>query len=195
MGLKVKFNQPAIRRVRQIGGDLKDLFDMGDPALLRALGTVHRQQEVSIFSSEGAIAGRARWEPLNARYAARKRKVVSSRKILVLTGVTRDSFVKATDPDYIQRYVETSPGLGIFQFGATSDVAAAHLYGSPGLAPHQSATAKKVFGGMARRLPVRDMITKPPSMVNEIREVLREFFIKRVRQLARARGAFIKGIS
>jgi len=189
MGLRVNVNKGTTRRLQNIGTGLGEAFSMSDPALLRALGTVHREQEVTIFSTEGAAGGRAKWDPLNARYALRKKKVVSSRKILVLTGATRDAFVKATDPDYIEQYVATSETLGVFQFGATSDVAAAHLYGSPSLAPAKSATARLIFGGKAKRLPVRDMITKSAAQIDQMREALRDFFIKRVRQLARARGA------
>ena len=184
-------NAEHLRRMREIGPNLRVAFvqSMSDPALLRALGTVHAAQEAEIFASEGAVGAGGKFAPLNPRYAARKAKVAGRRKILDLTGTLRDQFTRKTDPAYIEQYVPTSETTGLFRFGAASAVGAAHRFGNPMLAPPPSGLAAKIFGGRALRLPVRDMISKTPAMVAELREALLTWFTARLRQLVRAQAA------
>lgn len=192
MKIEMTPNAEHLRRLREIGPDLRDDFrqSMADPALLRALGTVHAAQEEQIFASEGAAAAGGQFAPLNPRYAARKAKAGGRGKILQLTGALRDQFTHKTDPAYVERYVPTSETTGLFQFGAASPVGAAHYRGDPSLAVGGSSPlARKIFGGRALRLPVRDMISKTPAMLDELREALRVWFIGRVRQMQRARAA------
>jgi len=175
--------------MREIVPTLKAGLSMADPALLRALGAVHRRQETRIFASEGAEGARGRWDPLNERYAKRKTKAVGRRKILVFSNDMKDRFIKAENPGYVQEFIPTSEALGLFRFGARSDVAAAHLRGNPALALRQSALARKVFGGRAPRLPVRDMVTKTQAHLAELRERLRTWYIARLKQQIRGRSA------
>lgn len=145
--------------------------DLRGPVLVR-LGQAHRKQQQRIFSSEGAAGGAGPWAPLNPDYEQRKRKLLGRRAKLVLTGRMRARFLTPSDPNYIQEYVATSRGRGVFRFGARSDVAAAHLYGQPELASTRSAAAQVVFGGRAKRLPVRNMIAKTGQQIAELREVV-----------------------
>jgi len=180
-------NKAHLQRMRELPRAIAPV--LSDPVLLRALGKAHRWQEETIFASEGAAGGAGPWASLNPRYAARKaREVGSRRKILVLTGETKRRFTMAGAVGYIQRFIPRG-ALGTFQFGAASAVAAAHRFGDPSLAPGQSsAVAKKIFGGRAPRLPVRDMVTKSAAQLAELREVLLTWYIARVKQQARAGG-------
>ena len=188
MKIILKPNAQHLRRLREIGEAVAPV--MSDPLLLRMLGSAHRDQMREVFATEGAEARRGPWPALNPRYAARKRKAVGGRKILHLTGDTRDRFISPSDPAYVQQFIPTSKTLGLFRFGARSDVAAAHLHGNPGLAPRQSsALARKVFGGLAPRLPVRDMITKTERQLAELRAVLKNWYLTRVKQALRGAGA------
>lgn len=183
-------NREHLKRLREIGGpELRRTFAMDDPALLRRLGAAHRAQETRVFASEGAEGSQGKWPALNARYALRKAKAVGRRKILVLTGDTKAAFTKFGAPGYIERYVPTSEAHGVFQFGAASAVGAAHRAGNPLLAGSPSATARKVFGGRARNLPVRD--PNPPKtegQLAQMREALRTWCIARMKAMIRARG-------
>lgn len=186
-------NPEGLRRLRAIGDDVGQIARLDDPALLRALGTTHRKQELAIFASEGAAGGAGAWPALNPRYVIRKAKAVGSRKrILTLTGEMKDQFTRFGAPGYVQEFVPRGT-LGIFRFGARSSVAAAHKTGNPSLATTPSATARKVFGGIAARLPVRDMITKSASQLEELRETLKTWFIARVKQGLRGEAALRGG--
>lgn len=182
-------NQAHLQRMREIGPTLRAGLSMADPSLLRALGVVHRRQEARIFASEGAEGAGGPWTPLDPGYAERKAKAAGSRKkILQLSGDMKTALTKRGDPRYVEQFIPKG-NLGLFRFGAHSDVANAHLHGNPALAPQQSAVAKKVFGGRAPRLPVRDPITKTPAMLAEMREALRVWYVARLKAavLARAR--------
>lgn len=180
-------NEGGLRRLQSIPEALQPR--LSDPALLRALGATHRKQEVSIFSTEGAAGAGGPWEQLNPRYRARKAKAVGGRKkILELTGTMKAAFTRATSPDYFQQFIPRG-ALGIFRFGARSSVAAAHKAGNPLLAPAQSATARKVFGGRAPRLARRDMVTKTPVQLAEMRETLLTWFVNRMKQGLRGAAA------
>lgn len=178
-------NREHLRRMREIGQGIGARMD--DPALLRSLGATHRKQETQIFNTEGAAGRKGLWAGLNARYAARKRKVVGRKKILQLTGETKRRFTVKSEPGYYEQYVPRGT-LGIFQFGARSNIAAAHLHGNPALAPHQSALARRVFGGRAPRLAVRDMVTKSEAQLVELRKTFTTWYVSRVRQYLRGRA-------
>lgn len=187
--MKVTPNPNAFKRLRKLSDALKITNgDLAGPVLIR-LGQVHRKQETAIFATEGAIGAFGKWPMLNPRYAKRKRRVVGRRKILVLTGDTKGRFTKASSPYYIQRFSPTAEGKGIYQFGAASDVAAAHVHGNPGLAPLRSSVAGLVFGGKANRLPIRNMITKTAQQVAEIKTRLVDWYRKeRIPQVLRHLG-------
>lgn len=187
MRISLTPNAESLRRMRQIGPNLLVDFSMSDPALLTALGAVHRRQEAEIFASEGSSGGGGSWPALEDRYAKRKQKAVGNRKILDLSGDMKNRFTMATDPGYFQEFVPTSETRGTFRFGARSDVAAAHLYGDPLRAPSQSDLARSVFGGRAPRLPVRDMITKTAAHLEEFKVAILAWFRGRVAQ--RVKGA------
>jgi hypothetical protein len=155
--------------------------------VLTVLGVVHRKQQTAIFVSEGATSGGGLFAPLNPRYAARKRKLFGRKKILQLSGDMKARFTLAGNPGYIQKYVGTE-AKGVFQFGAASDVAAAHLYGNPALAPRQSAAARSVFGGTAPRLPVRDMISKTATQMGALKDALTAWYAARAKRVIRATG-------
>ena len=160
--------------------------DYAGPVLV-LMGQLHREQQHGIFQSEGATGAGGRWAALSPPYAAKKRKLFSRRKILHLSGDMRTRFLSPTNPAYVQRFVPRGTSGGVFQFGAHSDVAAAHLAGNPALAPNGSPTARKIFGGLARRLPVRDMITKSAAQMAAFPSVLRKWYASRVDQVLRRR--------
>jgi hypothetical protein len=198
MDIRLVPNRDALRRLRDISGGVGARMD--DPSLLRALGRTHRKQQEAIFNSEGALGGAGKWAPLSQRYAARKAGAAASKrffdvglrsffrggKILQLSGAMKAAFT-GTGPGYIQQFIPRGV-LGVFRFGARSAVAAAHLQGNPSLAPKQSALARSVFGGRAKRLPIRDMVTKSEAQLAEMRETLRTWYIARVRQFLRGAG-------
>jgi hypothetical protein len=185
----VKPNEANLRRLVNLADGVRARLD--DPALLRALGAEHRKQEAAIFRTEGAAGGAGPWARLNPRYAVRKAKAVGARKkILDLTGETKAAFTRP-GPNYIQQFIPRG-NLGIFQFGARSAIAAAHRTGNPALSPQQSGTAKKAFGGRAPRLPVRDMVAKSGAQLEELRRVLLQWYLGKVRQFLRA-GAALAG--
>jgi hypothetical protein len=97
----------------------------------------------------------------------------------------KERFTKAGNPHYVQKYLGAEAG-GVFQFGAASDVAYAHLHGLPEAAPNQSASARKVFGGRAPRLPVRDMISKTAAQLAAFRKAFTDWYVARVKRVALA---------
>lgn len=178
---------PGIKRVRSKLDALRlDDRDMAGPVLV-VLGTVHRRQQSDAFVSEGATTAGGRWAALNPLYAARKAKAGGKRKVLQLSGDMKARFISRANRSYIQRFIPRGGGRGIFQFGAHSDVAAAHRAGAPALAPRQSPQAKRAFGGRAPRMPVRDMLTKTPAQIAEFAVAFKRWYIeKRVPQVLRS---------
>lgn len=175
----------AYPRLREAASALRiSDADMRGPVLVK-MGQLHRKQMLQNFAAQAGAAGR--WAPLNPSYAKRKRKAVGSRKILVLTGDMKARFTKALHPAYHQDYLPVGAQRGVFRFGARSDVAAAHFHGTPSLAPTgSSVTARKIFGGIAPRLPVRDMITKTEAQRRAFIPVFVTWYTARVRQVLRA---------
>ncbi len=181
MRITLKPNAAGLSRLREITNAPN--IPMSDPLFLSRLGAVHRDQMLEVFETEGGTAKGGGWSPLNPRYAARKRKYVGGKKILQLTTDMMRRFIYKGSHGYIEEYLPTSATHGLFRFGALSDVAAAHRHGNPALASRQSAIARKVFGGRAPRLPKRDMITKTARHLSEMRRVLRETYLVRLRQI------------
>lgn len=189
--LKIGVNHDGFKRLRSQAEALRvSEADLRGPVLVE-LGNVHRRQQMKIFTSEGAAGAGGRFARLNERYEKRKKRLFPRRKILHLSGETRERFTKPTNPYYVQEYVSAGQARGVFRFGARSNVAAAHLHGNPALAPEQSATSRKVFGGVAPRLPVRDMISKTAAQVKEFSAALAAWYSKRVRQVIRGQGALL----
>jgi hypothetical protein len=183
--VKVTPNPPAFERARELTQAIKITHgDMAGPAL-RALGTVHRMQEKAIFASKGTVGGYGQWAPLNKSYAERKKKLVGRKPDLVLTGRMKASFTMASSGNYVQLYSPRGEGLGIMQFGARSAIASAHLTGDPTRAPNTSFTGRRLFGGIAPRLPIRDMITKSNLMIGQLSAAFKEWYIKKVKQVIR----------
>ena len=165
-----------------------------------AAGAAGKWQALSSrYARQKAAGGRASTRKLSGKipanllgkgftiFSARAALGFSGRgKILVLTGDTRRRFTKATAPEYVQQFVPAGGGRGVFRFGAMSDVAAAHLHGNPALAPHRSYAARKVFGGDAPNLPVRDMVTKTEAQRQEFIPVFVTWYTARVKQVLRA---------
>lgn len=184
--MEIRFvpNRPAFKRIRTLQEALViSDGDMAGPVLVR-LGQLHRKQQTGIFTSQGATGGAGRWPALNPSYKKRKGRG----KILQLSGDMKKRFTGAKNPAYVQRYVSQGGGKGFFQFGAMSNVAAAHRAGNPALAPNQSAAARKVFGGRAPRLPVRDMIKKSPEHMLQFRLTFIQWYHHRVAQVTRHFG-------
>ena len=180
--LRVTPNPQAFKRLRSLAEALK--ISPGDFAgpVLRELGKVHRRQVMVGFTTQGGTTPGGRWAPLNPRYKKRKRASFPGKKILMLSGDMRARFTKSTHPAYIQNFRQEG-SRAIFEFGARSDIAAAHLHGAPGLSPPPGAAARKVFGGKAPRLPVRDMISKTPQQFHWITRALVTWYQKRIRQV------------
>jgi hypothetical protein len=184
----IKKNPEAFRRVRKTMEEGLALTngDMAGPVLV-ILGQVHREQEKAIFGTEGR-ANVGGWPALSPPYAKKKRKL-TRRRMLNLTGDMKSRFTVPTNPAYVQRFVPRGiNGSGVFQFGAVSAIAAAHLHGRPEMAAiKQSGLSRKIFGGIARRLPVRDMISKTAGMVSQMNVALSNWYAKRVQQVLRGR--------
>lgn len=193
MHLIVKRNPDGFRPVRTIAEALAiSAGDMAGPVLVE-LGVIHRRQQNRIFATEGAAGGSGRWPALNPSYAARKRARYGRKKILQLTGDTKDRFTKPTNIGYVQRFVPRgTSGSGLFQFGAYSTVAAAHYFGNPLLVRLRSRSSRILFGGVAKRLPVRDLITKKAAMVDGFNFGLNTWYQKRVAQVLRNHGPRIR---
>jgi hypothetical protein len=199
MGFRVDVNRRGFERLRH-GISLLEITegDMQGPVLTRA-AQVHRKQEREIFATEGAAGGGGTWAGLSPAYAARKRaamlagrkerkeaktlvgKIKSlvqgakdrpiSMKVLIWSGDMRDRFLTPGRPEYVERYISTSPGRGSFQFGAASTIASYHKAGGA-------------------HLPVRDMVTKSRAQVIEILDsVVKWYRNERVPQAMRAIGA------
>ncbi len=162
--------------------------DLAGPILVE-MGALHRKQMNDIFRTEGAAGAGGKFVPLNPSYAARKKKLGGRKKILQLTKDMVARFTKPKNPNYFQRYVDRGES-GVFEFGARSDVAAAHFHGNPALAApgSRSAVAKKLFGGVAKNLPRRDMITKTQEQVTQFRLLFIAWYHKRVAQVMRHQG-------
>ena len=172
--------------------------DYAGPVLV-LMGQLHREQQLAIFASQGARGGAGKWPALSPSYAAKKsgfRKAAGKgpglvfavgKRIMILTGDTKARFTVPTNPAYVQRFVPRGTSGGMFQFGAYSDVAAAHLAGNPALAPNQSHAAKRIFGGFAKRLPVRDVITKSAAQMAAFLSVLKKWYAARDDQVLRKR--------
>lgn len=134
--------------------------------VLRRLGQVHRKQEERIFAAEGAAGRSGKWAALSPAYAAAKRKLFPGRKILVRTGVMKEAFIRATNPDYVQRYVKP-----LMQFGARSRVATYHDTGTS-------------------TMPRRDPVGKTETQLEQLREAILIWYRKeRVPQAQRAMKA------
>jgi hypothetical protein len=185
--MKVTPNPAAFERARELTQAIKvSQGDMAGPAL-RALGTVHRMQEKAIFASRGTVGGYGQWAPLNPDYAKRKRKLVGRKPDLVLTGRMKAAFTMASSGNYVQLYSPRGEGLGIVQFGARSAIASAHLTGDPTRAPNTSFTGRRLFGGIAPRLPIRDMITKSNLMIGQLTKAFQEWYLKKANQIVRGK--------
>ena len=210
--IRVTLNTQAYPRLREAADALRITDgDMAGPVLI-VMGNLHRKQQKAIFASQGAAGGTGKWAPLNARYLRQKQaggrrrgggasaslgagfNIFSSSaalgfsgrgKILVLTGDMKRRFTMASAPEYVQRYLPTGGGRGVFQFGAMSDTAAAHMHGNPSFAPHQSYQARKVFGGVAKNLPVRNVVAKSQAQRLEFVPVFKKWYVARVRQVLR----------
>lgn len=181
-------NPYAFERLREKTEELRiTKADLAGPVLVE-MGELHRRQMNDIFRTEGAAGGAGKFQPLSAAYAIKKKAVAARKKILQLTSDLKDRFTKPKNPNYIQRYIDRGD-RGVFQFGARSSVAAAHFFGQPALAgPPASDKAKKVFGGIAPRLPRRDMITKTAEQVTQFRLLFIAWYNKRIAQVTRHTG-------
>jgi len=192
MRVRVEINRTGYKRMRSFSDAMKlNLADMSGP-LLTHLGRVHRRQEKNIFATEGESGGAGAWEPLNRHYALRKRRKYGRARMLVLSGDMRRRFTVPSSPLYVQKYVPVSGAVGEYQFGAQSDVAAAHLSGDPGKAKSQSGAARRIFGGTASRLPARDMITKSGAQIEELRRAFVVWYSERTKQVVRNHARLIR---
>ena len=201
MRVVITENPRAFSRLRNRTEALQiSVGDLRGP-ILRELGMEHRKQQNKIFSTQGGAAASGRWEALSPSYKAKKegrrrtlRKGTGgikrfekrtgqkisvgsvSNKILQLTGDMKARFTKKSNASYIQRFSIKRQGKGVFEFGAQSDVAAAHFRGKPKLAKTQSSGARAAFGGVAKRLPVRDMVSKTSIQIDAIRRRLKKWY-------------------
>ncbi len=163
-------NPEGFKRMRSMSEALKITpSDMAGPVLV-VLGTIHRKQQKEVFATQGLVGAGGIFAPLSLRYAERKKKVVGRKEILQLTGDLKRRFTERGNSNYIQR-VTPAGKEWLFQFGAVSDIAAAHLLGNPDIAGSpRSILSRKVFGGTAPRLPVRDLINKTDKQVVELEQ-------------------------
>lgn len=133
--------------------------------LLVEMGREHVRQVTRAYTTEGASTGAA-WARLSPGYARWKAKAYPGRKILVRTRDTRARFEQPSNPAHIREFI---PPFS-YQFGAASNVQAAHEYG---------------VGSPGQRLPVRRLLRKTQADLAAFRKVLVQFYIKRVRQVLR----------
>jgi hypothetical protein len=182
--IRVTVNRAAFERQRLAANAMS--LKVGDiETSLTPLGVVHRRQMNAVFASQGAAGAAGRWAALSPDYAKRKRKAFGSRKILQLSGDMKARFTRASHPAYVQRVTRHGERFN-YQFGAASDVAAAHLHGAPEMAPNRSSAARRVFfGGLAPHLPVRNMITKTASQFAEFKKAFIVWYANRARQVLR----------
>lgn len=184
--IKVTTNPDGFKRLREMNEALKiSAADYEGPILVE-LGAIHRQQQLRIFATQGTAGAGGRFAPLEKKYKARKREAFGIKKILQLSGEMKRRFTKRSDPRYFQGFRGDDTG-GVFSFGARSSVAAAHRAGKPKLARRAPRAAKSatIFGGIAQKLSIRDMVSKTAAQVEEIREGVRVWYRKRVEQVFR----------
>jgi len=163
--LRVTPNPEAFRRLRSSleGLELSNADKAGP--LLREMDLVHVRQVKTAFSGEGATVPTGPWPRLSPRYAAWKKRQVGRKKMLRLTD---DLYQKATmpgHPDHVRMF--TPPfRLG---FGYRDE---AGFYNQE--------------GGI--HLPKRSVVDKDAVDLWELRETLRAFYMKRMRQVTRGLG-------
>jgi hypothetical protein len=163
-------NPEAFKRVRTIiEGFAVTEGDLKGPLLTR-LGTIHRAQERRVFStqSQGEIYP---WRKLSPAYAAAKKRLLGTvGKILVLSGETKERFIKKSRREYRQFY-----NRPYMSFGAVSNIASYHFKGHP-------------------PLPRRDMITKSSKQLRELRTAILAWYRnERVPQALRGAAALRRG--
>ncbi len=195
MRVRIDTNPEGFKRLREFNEALGiSVGDLKGPILV-VLGRVHIRQQKRIFATEGAAGGTGRWTALEPSYAARKRKLRGRSKILQLTGDMKKRFTAPASPYYHQRYIPLTEGRGIFAFGAHSSVAMAHLMGNPAFASQRvgPTKARAIFGGVAPRLPVRNVIAKTVEQVVELRKRFVDWYRnERVPQVMRHYGKLLR---
>jgi hypothetical protein len=161
-------NRQAFERLRilQNGAIPVTDGDLAGPVLI-AVGQVHRKQERRVFATEG-VAGDSPWAALSPVYAARKKLLYPSRKILVRRGEMKEKFIK-TGAGYVQRY--RKPFL---QFGAVSRVASFHRSGT-------------------RFMPKREPVPKSKAQLVEMQRAILVWWRKRFAQVSRGAAALRQG--
>jgi hypothetical protein len=193
MEVTIQKNPDAFNRLRSFNQAL--VISVGDfqgPVLIR-VGQVHRKQMARIFATSGRAGASGKWKRLNVRYAERKRRVFGNKKILQLSGEMKRKFTKPSHPSYYQDFIESGGTAGTFRLGARSSKAAAHILGRSELAPGPSKSSRRIFGGSVNKLPKRDMISKTPRMVEEIRLRIERWYIdERIPQVLRYYAPLIR---
>lgn len=192
MAFTVKVNREGINRLRTTTSLLQLTEEDMRAFVLPGMATLHREQEMEIFASEGAGGGAGAWPRLSAAYAARKARAASagraetagkkgkarvealraagrpiSQKILVWSGETRDRFTRDSSPGFVAQLVVTALDRWIVQLGARSDIASYHVHGSS-------------------RLPLRDMIAKTAEQLDELRAVVVQVYRQNLERYRKA---------
>lgn len=180
MRVRVTTNPGGIERIRTAVGALRvTAADFRGP-VMTVMTAEHVRQMKRVFATEGAESAGGKWQALSPDYARRKRKAFPRKKILQLAGDMVRRFTMPSNPYFIRAYIDRGGGRGVYQFGARSNVAAAHATGSPSVAQSQSAAAKRVFfHPPAYRLPVRNMIQKTPLQVAALRRAFTDWYVKK----------------
>jgi len=155
----------AFRRLRSTVDALElSNADKAGP-LLREMDLVHVRQVKAAFSGEGATVPTGPWPRLSPRYAAWKRRQVGRKKILRLTDKLFRKATQPGNPDHVRMF---TPPFRL-SFGFRDE---AGFY-------HQE-------GGI--HLPKRSVVDKDAVDLWELREALRTFYVKRMRQVTRGLG-------
>lgn len=163
--VRMRPNPAGITRLRTLvqAANL-DESDKRGPLLIE-MSREHIRQVTKAYTTEGVASGGA-WPRLAPGYAAWKKKAYPQRKILVRTGETRKRFTEPLNAAFIRRFLRPWR----YQFGAVSEVQAAHEYG---------------IGSPGQRLPVRSILRKTPADIAAFQKVLVQFMVKRLRQIYR----------
>lgn len=160
--VRMRSNMAGFRRLRALNAGV--LLEEGDKRgpLLVEMDREQVRQVTRAYTTEGASTG-SLWARLSPGYAAWKKRAYPGRRILVRTRETRNRFTQPSNPSHIRRFLRPFS----YQFGAASSVQAAHEFG---------------IGDPGQRLPVRKILRKTSADLAAFRQVLLQFYIKRLRQ-------------
>ena len=179
--------------MQAVQAELRDASAMSNTVgrqLVETVGRLDADQNKSTFAAESAPGGSA-WAPLNPDYAARKRKAVGGRKILVWDGKMRGAATTARATDRIARVAGDT-----LELGTSHHLARLHQFGKRGLEyvkPHHRRLAVgrgyAQVRGFARRvnLPARPFIGKSAEQAAAIKQAIGRVLTERLERVSHGR--------